>query len=585
CEQCDHQTVTDAVATPGAPPDPTSGTPVLHYRSDRSAGRVASRVIDVPVSGASVPQSLLRIETEIAVAGTLTRQTFPPSAGQRYRFTWDGRDVYGRTVQGAAPVSVRTSYVYQGTYERPASSGASFDLASGVSIGIPARSTVTTSAVWLGQLGAWDAAGERMGGFTVAPHHFYDVVSKTLYRGDGTFTTDRPVLFGELSGTVSTIAGTGINDPNWSNVGKLALNKPIGFAGALAVGPDGSLYISSQNYIHRITPAGILERVAGGGTAALPDIGTKAALDAHLSFPRGMAFGPDGSLYVADQFNYIVRRITPDGITSTFAGTGRGAVGPDGVPATNSELARPVDVSVTKDGVVYIVDQGGVVRRVGTDGIITTIAGSNSASGASGDGGPARDALFLRPAAIAVGDDGNVYVEDTDAARIRRIAPDGVVSTFAGNGAYDSTGDTGPAVAASLKLRDTDGNLLAMASDGSLIVPEADGSKIRRIDPAGIITTIAGTGVTQNGPDGSLATGTNLNPPSAVAVAPDGTVYFATSDGLFIRKITPVLPRNTASQSEITVGDGGLVHVFDAAGRHLRTLNRDTGGVLYQFQY
>ena len=161
--------------------------------------------------------------------------------------------------------------------------------------------------------------------------------------------------------------------------------------------------------------------------------------------------GPDGSVYVADIANQRIRRIGPDGIITTVAGNGTAGFSGDDGPATQAMLSQPFAVAVASDGSVFIADTDNHrIRRVGPDGIITTVAG-NGTSGFSGDGGPALQAT-LGPFGVAVGPDGSIYIADATNGRIRQVGPDGIIATFAGNGRFEFSGDGGSATSGGIGL-------------------------------------------------------------------------------------------------------------------------------------
>ena len=225
------------------------------------------------------------------------------------------------------------------------------------------------------------------------------------------------------------------------------------------------------------------------------------------------------------------------------------------------------------------------VRRVGPDGIITTVAGSSQ--GFSGDGGPAGEALLNHPSGMAVAQDGSLYIADNSNSRIRRVGPDGIITTVAGglavgpNGTNGFSGDGVSAVAA--QLNGPTG--VAVGPDGSLYIADMGNSRIRRVGPDGIITTVAGNGRSGFSGDGGPAVAARLQVPAGVAVGPDGNLYITDVSNSRIRRIQSALPEFSASDILLSSEDGREVYIFDNAGRHLKTLNALTGSVRYQFGY
>jgi RHS repeat-associated protein len=590
--ECDNQTLGEDVAVTGTPY-------ALHYRSDRTTGRAASRTIDIPISGAQVPASLLRIELEISIAGTYLKQTFPAIPNQTYRFVWDGRDAYGRLVNGARPITVRTSYVYSGKYEFPPGRGPTFAIASGVRSDVNARAEIPMSQTWTGTLGSWLAQSESLGAWTLTPHHFYDVAGKTLYRGDGSRRTDVPQIFGAPDGVATKIAGTSASDtrPPWSGLGGPATSVRFGYFSypgfspsefaiqGMAVGPDGSVYISFYTYIQKITPDGRLVHVAGNGDNPVGyDMPPPAVAATSPINSAGLFAAQDGSLYVAEPWRGRVRRIDANGIISGVAG-GVGLFSPADGPALGVELDYPKDVVVSNDGSVFIAEvDADRVRRVSPDGMITTFAG-NGFSGHTGDGGPAVAARLNHPFALALGADGSLYI--ADGGSIRRVGPDGIISTIAGGGTPGFSGDGGLATAARIANFEPEGSsALTVTPDGSVIFVDNGNNRIRRIDPSGIINTIVGGTTTSPSVYGNPGLATGLHAPLIVAGSPDGTLNYV--GGEFeptIGRIEPSLRPRKVTGDELTVADGDVIYVFNHSGRHLRTLNPDTGAVLLSFSY
>src|SRR6185437_15974426 len=211
------------------------------------------------------------------------------------------------------------------------------------------------------------------------------------------------------------------------------------------------------------------------------------------------------------------------------AGNGTAGFSGDDGPATQAMLSQPFAVAVASDGSVFIADTDNHrIRRVGPDGIITTVAG-NGTSGFSGDGGPALQAT-LGPFGVAVGPDGSIYIADATNGRIRQVGPDGIIATFAGNGRFEFSGDGGSATQAGLDWPVG----VAVAADGTVYVAETEigvstigNNRVRRIRPDGIITTVAGNGAVGFRGDGGAATQAALVRPRGVAVGPNGSLYIA----------------------------------------------------------
>jgi streptogramin lyase len=296
-----------------------------------------------------------------------------------------------------------------------------------------------------------------------------------------------------------------------------------------------------------------ISTVAGDGTYGGGGDGGPAT-QAELSTPIGIAVGPDGSLYIADTNNERVRRVGPDGVISTVAGNGTRGYGGDGGPATQAQLDTPEHVVVGPDGSLYIGDLGNNrIRRVGPDGVITTVVGTGR-SGYGGDGGPATQAqLGGAPVYLAVGPDGSLYLDDSGNYAIRRVAADGIITTVVGNGKFGGGGDGGPAQQAQLAYPTG----IAFGPDGSLYI--IDGSRVRRVGPDGIITTVAGSNNSGYGGDGGPALKATLNQPDGLVVGADGSLYIADTNNERVRRVGPdgVITTVAGTGTRGFGGDGG----------------------------
>lgn len=274
--------------------------------------------------------------------------------------------------------------------------------------------------------------------------------------------------------------------------------------------------------------------VAGTGAQGYGGDGGPA-LEALLSFPAGLAVDAGGNLYIADAGNACVRVVRPDGTISTVAGTGTPGFSGDGGPAVEAQLNFPSGLAVDADGNLYIADTDNQrVRKVSRDGVISTIAGSGN-QGFSGDGGPAVSAELISPTGVAVDARGNVYIADFGNSRVRVVFPEGTIRTFAGSASIGYEGDGGPADQAAL----TSPYGIAVATDGSVFITDFGAHCVRRVDPSGTITSVAGTGVLGFSGDGGPAIQARLWNPAGIAVTPDGLVCFADSGNNRIRLIMP----------------------------------------------
>ncbi|MBM7117715.1 RHS repeat-associated core domain-containing protein [Archangium primigenium] len=567
---------------------PLTGTSSrLHYRSDRVRGQ-DKNTLRIPVSGASVPPSLEGIVVEVNVAGRAFTYELPAAPHQTLSFTWDGKDAYGRKVQGEAVVTGRTGYRYPLVYLKPAEFPDSFaQLGSEPVTSNRERREMTSWQSWRSRVGGWSESPEDLGGWRLSVHHQWDPHGGRILFGHGETSS------GSLTaGNIFTVAGTGVLAYSLDSLSatQTHVGQPVG----VAVGPDGAFYLVElySHRVRRVSPDGSIKTVAG--IVGLPGLnGNEGELgnSMYLDSPSAVAVGPDGSLYIADRKNQRIRRVRPNGTMITVAGSGipgHGTFGGDGGPATQAYFSSPESVAVAPDGSLYIADVFNQrIRRVDPKGRISTVAGTGT-SGFGGDGGPAALARFNYPRGVAVGPDGSVYIADTGNQRIRRVGPEGTVTTVAGSGTPGTggfDGDGGPATLARF-LYPQD---VAVGPDGSLYIADDFNQRIRRVDPEGLITTVAGSGTPGTGGfggDGGPATLARFNGTSRIAVGPDGTLYIADRNNHRVRAVRPA-PLSASSVGGISILSeaGGEVYVFGSGGRHLRTVNALTGALHYQFDY
>ncbi|WP_406400776.1 RICIN domain-containing protein [Streptomyces uncialis] len=276
-----------------------------------------------------------------------------------------------------------------------------------------------------------------------------------------------------------------------------------------------------------------ISTIAGTGVAgSAGDDGPAGA--AQLNRPYGIAMDSTGTLYFSDYSGHRVRRITTDGRISTVAGTGTAGYRGDGGPALPAQLNCPRGVAVDSAGDVYIVDANNHrIRKVTADGKISTVAGTGVA-GFRGDNGPATAAQLNLPLGIAVDSTGVLYVTEYHNQRVRRITTDGKISTFAGSGVGGFRGDGGPAVSAQLNRPYG----VAVDSAGDVYIADADNHRIRKVTADGKISTVAGTGAAGFGGDGGPAASAQLNFPVGVMFDSTGTLYVPDLRNQRVRRIT-----------------------------------------------
>ncbi|MBI4468828.1 MAG: hypothetical protein HY650_05830 [Acidobacteria bacterium] len=334
---------------------------------------------------------------------------------------------------------------------------------------------------------------------------------------------------------ITTVAGTG--SPGFSGDGMAAASARLNVPTGVALGPSNSLLIADMgnSRIRSVDLAGgNISTAAGSGARGFGgDGGSATATAARLDTPFTVTSN-GGSLYIADSVNQRIRSVDAAGVLGTFAG---GGVGDSGAPE-QATLQLPGGIAVDPTGVLYIADTGNHrVRRVETVGrttTITTIAGTG-APGFSGDGGEAIRAELNQPEAVAVDNAGNIFVADAGNQRIRRIDTAGGISTVAGTGERGTGADSIPAVQSALRFPFG----IAVDGAGALYIADTGNNRVRKVDPGGTITTLAGTGVRGYAGDGDMTPATQalLNLPLTVAVTAAGDVLIADAGNHRIRRV------------------------------------------------
>ena len=368
-------------------------------------------------------------------------------------------------------------------------------------------------------------------------------------------------------GDITTIAGKGIGD------GYAATEAMVGSPQSLHIAADGSLYISdvSLSSIRRIDASGKITTVAGNGERGFSGDGGPAT-DASFYYPWDVAVDADGNIYICDMQNNRVRKVGTSGIITTVAG---GDVG-DGGPATETYFSGVNDAFVDAQGNVYIADAGNaLIRKVDASGVITTVAGGGSKP--PGDGGAATDADLSNPRGVFVDGQGNIYFADWTRYLVLKVDADGIISTVAGNGKIESSGDGGPATDAGLSRPDG----LFVDGQGNVYIAESYGYRVRKVDASGVITTVAGNGDMAYSGDGGPATEASLNRPSGVFMDAHGNLYIADTGNHRVRKVDTSGTITTAAGDSTSglKGDGGPA--TEASLRNPQDIFGDASGNLF----
>jgi sugar lactone lactonase YvrE len=340
------------------------------------------------------------------------------------------------------------------------------------------------------------------------------------------YKTDVKIIPGKynpnpVTGSTSTTGGNGSTTDSTSTI---TFSSPDD----VAVDAAGNLYVADygNNLIRKITPAGVVSTVAGNGTIGAVDAtGTLASFNG----PSGIAVDAVGNIYVADSGNNLIRKITSVGVVTTLAGI-RVTADTSNTVTTESIFLGPSGVAVDASGNVYVANSGyNTINVVSPAGVVSTLAG-NGNSGA--DDGVGANATFNNPTGVAVDGLGNVYVADFLNSIIRKVTPAGAVTTIAGR--VDSVGSgNGTGTAASFYFP----NSLAVDESGNVFVTDDVNNLIRKITPSGAVTTVAGSGVA--GSANGIGTAASFDDPSGIAVDATGNLYVADADNNLIRKINP----------------------------------------------
>lgn len=605
--ECENSILGERLVVPGTPF-------TLNYRSDRVPGNRRAYELTIPVIGASVPPALVRADVDVTVAGKTVTATFPASENQSFRFIWDGKDAYGRTVRGQQRMSVRVHHIYPFVYYTTTESAKAF--------GQPCLGDAAPAGPVCVVASQWSRTAERvqtyqypavvgsvqprgLGGWTLSPNHLHDPVAEMIHLGTG----ERQQVMGYTTATV--LVGTGVQ--GYSGDGSAATAANVNNPTAVAVAPNGDVYFGDQfgTLLRRVTAQGIVGTVGGTTTACTTSCGDGGPVgQAGFGFVRALTFGPDGTLFVADSLQHRVRRIDPDGIIRPWAGSGAYcdhssgfANCGDGAPAQVAAL-HPKGLAIAADGDLLIASNRSIwrVRADSTIQVVAGIGGCGQTSGLPdcGDEGPARQAK-VDPIRLASRPDGGYYFTEKWNGRVRFVDRTGIIHQFAvaGNcGSEPSCGDGGPATQSLM----AGPGPLAFGPDGSLFVGEFPdgGMRLRRIGADGIVTTFGGVPQdTRTTPGwfpvcpadqtaksaGWWAVGESLCAGAMeIAVGPDGRVI-VTSPAARVLQIAPAITSPTPTQVSLGSSDGTEIYRFDATGRHLDTRDAQTGLVLFAFGY
>jgi len=387
----------------------------------------------------------------------------------------------------------------------------------------------------------------------------------TIYIADTGNGNIRAITPGTVNGQtvplINTVAGNAAL--TFAGDGGAATSASLFSPWAIALDSSGNLYIADygNDRIRMVNTSGIINTIVGNGTIGFSGDGSTAT-NAMLNQPTGVAVDSSGNVYIADSWNFRVRKVASGNI-NTVAGNGLVSYSGDGGPAILAQLNGPQGIGVDKTGNLFIADTGNaVLREVPTSGEIVTIGGGGA---------------LVHPEGVAVDNAGNVYVADVQAHLIRKLGTNGSFTTFAGNGTLGYSGDGGPATNAELNAPSG----VAVDAAGNVYIADYGNEVIRMVAPSGVISTVAGNGVAGYSGDGGPATQASLDSPFGVAVDPAGNLYIADSANRRIREVSPNGIINTIAGNGAAgySGDGGLS--FNAQIASARAIATDTFGNVF----
>jgi RHS repeat-associated protein len=545
---------------------PIAGTPYsLVYSSDRTSGWRAGKHLSIPVTGAMVPASVKRVEVDIKVAGQLVRKSLSPSPNQTVEFDWDGKDAYGRPLQGLHPVTVETRYVYRAVYQQAAPWEASFARLSGIPMSTnEARTEIALSQSWTGEVGAWDMRLAKLGGWSIDQAHVYDSSGPRVLFGDGSASTASP-----LSSAAVLVAGTGNSGSSGDEGPATAADLTVTpVASAIAFGADGAFYFAEPTRIRRVSPNGTITTVAGGGSSGGPGDGGPATSATIASAGFALAINPvDGSIAFTDDFR--IRRIRPDGVLEALLGQADlqscifqqgDATETDG-PAAHFCIVLVSAMAFGRDGALYFSDSS-TVKRLGSDGFVSTIAGAGSSLD---DGVPATSAGVQGSIlGLAVLPSGEVaYLESRSdsssfggTSRVRLVGKDGLIQTLA-------------------TLEGTSEGLGALSVDAAGTLYASVNYRVHRIRGDGIAEHLFGC-VSAAAPD-TPCTVLVDGLPSYQAIltpgfiSPNGVAYAVGQNQIF--RISSGMPSYANAAFLVASPDGDELYGFDSSPRHVSTFD------------
>ena len=550
---------------------PIPGTDMtLHYTSNRVTGYKPG-VISVPVSGENVPESLIKILVQASVAGKKYEIELPPGPNQIAEIEWDGLDYLGRPVKDSVIAHVRIGFVYYGVYFSPNTQGMAFGQAGTGALTVPTRQEVT---LWNERkMPITVGKGSIAEGWTLSAHHQMSTLSPNiLIKGDGSISRNNAAI-------IETFAGDGSGSKFFEGMGGPATSAKIPNPSSLAMDFEGNLYILSshlpgwqnwRSYILKVDTEGTVTQFSSAvgfwGYNGYMAADTQGSI--YYSAYRTWYGGPNGG---------CVQKVTPEGEISTIVG----ACGPDDYSYSGITFKG---MHIDNQGNIYAAVSTHKVLKMDPAGVLTVVAGDGT-SGSEGDGGPAVQAQLSYPTDVYLDDDGNLYIAERYRG-VRKVDSSGIITTVAGGGAWGTIGNGGPATEAHLYGVEE----ITMDSAGNLYIVESWNNSVRKVDTHGVITTVAGLNNSSGGysGDGVFATQAQLNEPTDVLIDPAGNIFIADMLNGRVRKVsfpTAGIKEATAESAFSFTEESSLGYIMSIDGRHMKTIDLDTGVLLYEFGY
>lgn len=612
--ECEGQVLGESV--------PVAGTGLtLNWRSSRVRGGPSYRMkvkLSDDTWNDDPPVSVSKMRTYAEVAGRRLEWSADPDDWLTHEFVWDGKDIYGRQVQGARPMEVCVAYDYPMAYTLITTgggggggggswSGSKFGYkGNGFVIGVNQTSQTTSLTRCFGRvpigtggdsnaistpnrllIGGLDAAraSDALGGWTLSNHHTFSKEASTVYYGDG---SKRDV--GGAIPMIETYMGNGTTSGPYTGADRLAVQVGSAAISAIASAPDGDLYVGYTNRVVKVErDDNIVYAVAGNGTAGHSGDGG-AATSALIKTPAALDVGPDGSLYILDASNYVIRRVRPDGVIERVAGVdgpGNYSNDFDSVFAEDdlTALNRPLgglsgynDLAVGPEGdIYYFASAGGqdTLRHILPNGQVRHFAGYPRANNWAGMFPGGSSYYGHSPIWFPISDsgskslfadaDGGVWVGQSSMVRFADVAESVSPNTDINSGA-------GP-------LGVTPGGHVIWFSSNF----PYENQVVTLFD--GVITPLAGGGTFETANNIPALNAKFLNNIVDLVVGPDGAIYIAYNR--FVRRIYLDGPGSLFGEEDVEIpsADGSEIHVFDDDGRHLTTRDAVTGVTLWNFGY